>query len=296
MLLAALDPVRERRVQLRPTRPRDARVRDLPRERVLDRVLELPGKRRAAAPPHEVALLEQREIRVAARSARAPARPRRRVRSPRPPGARTSPAPEAGRCERRARPAPSPGCRCRAVAAQPPAAVLALEHAAVDQRRRELLDEERVALAARDDERRAPRPAGPRASRPPPHCRAARARSHVRRPARRSIRALGASSPPTGSVRVPRARSARSARAAAAPPSARPRSRAPPAARTRAPRRRRSTRRACGRARRAGGGRRRRRARARDRGCAARRAARAPCPRSRAGRAPPGGSRESAST
>src|SRR5438093_6614865 len=58
-----LEPVTERGVETSSAGLGDAGVRDLARERVLDRVLPLPGNRRAAATTDEVAFFEQVEIR-----------------------------------------------------------------------------------------------------------------------------------------------------------------------------------------------------------------------------------------
>ena len=60
--LSLVQPVGEGRVQAAAARFRDARVRHLARQGVLDRVLLLPGNRRSAAVPDEVALLEQVEV------------------------------------------------------------------------------------------------------------------------------------------------------------------------------------------------------------------------------------------
>ena len=60
------DPSRERGVQPRPFRFRQARVRDLAGERVLDRILAVPRDRGAGPASDEVALLEDPQIRICA--------------------------------------------------------------------------------------------------------------------------------------------------------------------------------------------------------------------------------------
>ena len=58
----ALEPGSEGRVEPRPPRLRDARVRDLSRHGMLDRVLALALDGRAVPAAHEVALLEHPEV------------------------------------------------------------------------------------------------------------------------------------------------------------------------------------------------------------------------------------------
>jgi len=150
---APLEPLGEAGVEPGAARLRKTLVGDLAGQRVLDRVLAFAGHRRAVPPPDEVALLEHGEV---------GRRPLDEVVD--------GPGPEdtadhggslqrsllGGRQQVDAR-GEHRLDRVRHVKAlgQPrvrPAAVEALEHAAVDQRGDQLLDEEGVALGALDDD------------------------------------------------------------------------------------------------------------------------------------------------
>ena len=60
----SLEPVRKTRVQAGAPHRREASVRHLAREGVLDHELPLAGKRRAGSMADEVALLEQPQVRL----------------------------------------------------------------------------------------------------------------------------------------------------------------------------------------------------------------------------------------
>lgn len=153
VLTESLEPGREGGVQPRAPRLGQTRVGDLARERVLDRVLALAGHGRAAAAANEVALLEHAQVRLTADEL---------VHRPRP-----EDAPDHGRglqrflLSRLEQVDPRRENRLHRVGdsevvrelADRPPAVLALQHPAVDERREQLLDEERVSLRALDHHR-----------------------------------------------------------------------------------------------------------------------------------------------
>src|SRR5438132_11693525 len=149
-LAAAFEPAGETRVQLRPLRLRQAAIRDLAGERVLDRILTLARQRRSCASANEVAIGEQFEI------GRAPDELIDRA-------CPEDAADDRRRLQRRLL------CRRQQVDAggeyrlhgvghlesrgqlcAGPTAAAAREHAAVDQRGQQLLDEEWVALRPLD--------------------------------------------------------------------------------------------------------------------------------------------------
>ena len=109
-----LDPVRDGAMHARAIAPRQALVRDLADQRVLEDQLALAAHRRRKAAEDEIAVLQAVEQLADRRRhrARRPRRPRpARTRGRRPPrsAARASRRPAAGRCARRA-----PRARCRA--------------------------------------------------------------------------------------------------------------------------------------------------------------------------------------
>src|SRR5919204_173481 len=134
-LAAAPEPAGKARVQLRPLCLRQAAVRDLARERVLDRILTLARQRRAGAPPDEVSLGEQLEVGHPADELIDRAGP--------------EDAPDYRRCLQR-RLHRVRNLEARGQLCARPGTVAAHEHAAVDQRRQQLLDEEWVALSPLD--------------------------------------------------------------------------------------------------------------------------------------------------
>ena len=143
-----LEPGREGGMQARAPRLRDARVRDLARQRVPER--ELAARPRAPSPAAAGRSRAPRAGRSRGRlrpAARTPGRARRRARSRPPPAERPSRSRGAGRSGPRGRRA-----RCRGSRA---AAGCALGQARV-----QLLEEERVSLGALDEER-ADLPAAP---------------------------------------------------------------------------------------------------------------------------------------
>src|SRR5436309_6672217 len=145
-LAAALEPAGETRVQLSPFRLRQAAVRDLARQCVLDRILTLARQRRSGAPANEVAIGEQFEVGHAADELIPRACPEDapdyRARLQRRLLCRRQQVDAGGEyrlhCVRDLEP--------RGQLCARPSAVAAHEHAAVDQRRQQLLDEEWVAL------------------------------------------------------------------------------------------------------------------------------------------------------
>ena len=152
--IAVVEPLREGRVEPAATCLRDAPVRDVTGERVLERVLGLTVDGRTASPADEVATLEQRVVGIGAleepgdgTGPEHATHDRRRLQSrllglgkPIDAGGEGGMDGvgdgEPGR-ERGERPGP----------------VAPLEHAVVDERADELLDEERVALGPRDESR-----------------------------------------------------------------------------------------------------------------------------------------------
>ena len=148
----ALEPVGEGGVQLRSPGLRQRAVGDLAREGVLDHELPLALQRRAGPSPDEVAVLQQYVVRLLAAEQLTD-----RPRPERPPdhGRRLQ-----GRLLRRRQEVdPSGEHRLNRVGdlealrelARRPAAVRTLQHAMIDERRDELLDEEGVSAGALDE-------------------------------------------------------------------------------------------------------------------------------------------------
>ena len=148
-----LEPAREARMEPRPLLRRQALVGDFAGERVLDRELALADDRRARSMTNEIPFLEHTQIRLEALEQLVD-------------GAGPERAPDdGGRLQRRLLgrlQEVDAGCQNRphrvgyhelvGELVGGPAAVLTLEHAPVDQRANELLDEEGIALRPLDDD------------------------------------------------------------------------------------------------------------------------------------------------
>ena len=149
-LAAALKPTGKTGVQLRPLRLRQAAVGDLTRQRVLYRILTLARQRRAGAPADEVALGKQLEVGHAADELIDRAGPEHaadyRRRLQRRLLCRRQQV-DAGGEHRLHRVRDLEALRQLCAG---PGAVAAHEHAAINQRRQQLLDEEWVALCPLD--------------------------------------------------------------------------------------------------------------------------------------------------
>src|SRR5439155_1366256 len=140
-------------MQARAPRLRDARIRDLARQLMLERELTLALHRRAGAMTDEVALLEQSKVGLLASEQLAD---------------RAGPEGAAGNRRRLQRRLLTGGEQVHASGDdgvhrvgdlealgqvdRVPVTVASLEHAAIDQRADQLLEVERIALAALDDE------------------------------------------------------------------------------------------------------------------------------------------------
>ena len=151
--LERLEPTGELGVQPSAPRPRQARVRDFARQRVLDRVLALSDHRRPRLPPDEVTLLEHGEVGL------------REVDQLTDRCLPEDPADHRARLERRLlhRPEQIDPCRehsldrvrdreVRGERRDRPTAVVPLEDLPIDQTRRQLFDEEGIALGPLDDD------------------------------------------------------------------------------------------------------------------------------------------------